>query len=139
MSEVNPYGVAVGQVWADNDKRSKGRHVRVVAIEVTLKQAVVRACSPTGAFSGGRVTRIALRRFQPTSTGYRLVAPADEPASETAACIRCKETPSAGLCCSSHKAALCHRCYRRTHFVEVCGSTCRDCEREGIDPMTAVG
>jgi hypothetical protein len=54
------------------------------------------------------------------------------------ACIQCKKTPSTGLCCSSHKAALCHRCYRRTHFVEICGSTCQDCAREGLDPAKAV-
>lgn len=65
--------VKVGQVWADNDKRSAGRHVRVIAIEVTLKQAVVRRCNSAGGLIGARVTRIALRRFRPTSTGYRLV------------------------------------------------------------------
>jgi hypothetical protein len=65
--------VQVGQVWADNDKRSAGRHVKVMAIEVLHRQAVVRPCSPTGQLTGSRVTRIRLTRFRPTSTGYRLV------------------------------------------------------------------
>lgn len=69
MAEIE---VKVGQVWADNDKRSEGRHVRVIAIEKLHRQAVVRPCSPTGDFTGHRVTRIRLDRFRPTSTGYRL-------------------------------------------------------------------
>ncbi len=39
-----------------------------------------------------------------------------------------------GLCCSSHDKFLCHRCYRLTHFVEVCSETCKQCEAEGL-PM----
>lgn len=50
-------------------------------------------------------------------------------------CIRCRSTESTGICCSTHNAALCHRCYRRTHFVERCGAGCGRCEREGLDPM----
>lgn len=65
--------VKVGQVWADNDKRSAGRHVKVIAIEVLHKQAVVRQCTADGQLIGRRVTRIRLDRFRPTSTGYRLV------------------------------------------------------------------
>lgn len=53
-------------------------------------------------------------------------------------CIRCKATESAGLCCSSHNAALCHGCYRVTHFVEVCVTGCSACEREGLDPKARV-
>ncbi|GGN39686.1 hypothetical protein FHR83_006665 [Actinoplanes campanulatus] len=53
-------------------------------------------------------------------------------------CIRCKKTPSAGLCCSSHNAALCHGCYRTTHFVEICVVGCADCAAEGLDPTTVV-
>lgn len=55
-----------------------------------------------------------------------------------ACCARCTVRASVGACCSSHNRHLCHACYRRTHFVEVCGATCRDCKREGLDPMTAV-
>jgi hypothetical protein len=52
-------------------------------------------------------------------------------------CIRCRTTESAGLCCSSHKAALCHGCYRRTHFVEICVEGCSDCTREGLSVALA--
>jgi hypothetical protein len=34
-------------------------------------------------------------------------------------------------CCSSHERTLCHACYRRTHFVEVCGCGREACKREG--------
>lgn len=50
-------------------------------------------------------------------------------------CIRCKVTEGDSLCCSSHNALLCHRCYRRTHFVDICIEGCPDCAREGLDPM----
>jgi len=53
-------------------------------------------------------------------------------------CIRCNVLASAGLCCSSHKAALCHGCYRITHFVEICVTDCADCAHEGLDPAKAV-
>ena len=58
--------VRPGQIWADNDKRSAGRQVAVLAIDET--HAVVR---PAG--GPGLQTRIRLDRFRPTSTGYRLV------------------------------------------------------------------
>jgi hypothetical protein len=51
------------------------------------------------------------------------------------ACVRCESTPAVGFCCSSHEKRLCHRCYRRTHFVEVCVPGCQDCKREDLDPM----
>ncbi|GAA3765767.1 hypothetical protein [Micromonospora maritima] len=48
-------------------------------------------------------------------------------------CIRCKTTEAApGTCCSSHDKKLCHLCYRRTHFVEVCVEGCRDCAAESL-------
>ena len=47
-------------------------------------------------------------------------------------CIRCKTTPADQLCCSSHNALLCHGCYRRTHFVEVCIAGCAACTRENL-------
>lgn len=50
----------------------------------------------------------------------------------TALCIRCKTTPADQLCCSSHNALLCHGCYRRTHFVEVCVAGCTACARENL-------
>lgn len=48
-------------------------------------------------------------------------------------CVRCHETPATGTCCSSHGKQLCHRCYRRTHYVEVCVAGCADCAVEGLD------
>ncbi|XTZ18155.1 hypothetical protein ACQSSU_12675 [Micromonospora echinospora] len=48
-------------------------------------------------------------------------------------CSRCETTPAApGICCSSHGKRLCHLCYRRTHFVEVCVAGCSDCAAEGL-------
>lgn len=58
--------VRVGQVWEDNDWRSKGRQVLVLAVDET--HATVK--SPSG---HGRQTRIRLDRFRPNSTGYVLV------------------------------------------------------------------
>ena len=55
-----------------------------------------------------------------------------------ATCIRCTKKPSVGPCCSSHNVALCHGCYRRTHFVEICTQGCPSCLAEGLDPMKAV-
>lgn len=49
----------------------------------------------------------------------------------TAGCVRCP-TPAQGVCCSSHGKALCHRCYRLTHFVEVCAEGCKACQAEGL-------
>lgn len=45
-------------------------------------------------------------------------------------CVRCLMTRADGVCCSSHDRRLCHRCYRLTHFVEVCG--CAACDRENL-------
>lgn len=48
------------------------------------------------------------------------------------ACISCERVPAESLCCSSHQHELCHRCYRRTHFVEVCVEGCSKCAAEGL-------
>ncbi len=88
---MEPIEVRVNQVWADNDKRSEGRQVRVVGLDAT--HATVELVDQRGrAWIGlrpgeepraqpGRRTRIRLDRFRPTSTGYRLVqdAPKVEP------------------------------------------------------------
>jgi hypothetical protein len=47
-------------------------------------------------------------------------------------CVRCDQVVADGLCCSSHEHELCHGCYRRTHFVEVCVEGCTDCVRESL-------
>jgi hypothetical protein len=48
------------------------------------------------------------------------------------ACQRCALAPAESECCSSHQKHLCHKCYRVTHFVEVCSPTCSKCQREGL-------
>jgi hypothetical protein len=79
---VESIEVRIGQVWADNDKRSSGRKVRIVEVDRT--HATVELVSERGRpWSGlrpgeparaepGRRTRIRLDRFKPTTTGYRL-------------------------------------------------------------------
>ncbi len=57
---------------------------------------------------------------------------------EAKPCERCSDVVSTGKCCSSHKKELCHRCYRRTHFVEICSAACSKCTTEGIDPLKQV-
>ena len=57
--------VKVGQVWKDNDKRSLGRELTVV--EIAGDYAKCKATT-------GKVTRVRLSRFRPTSTGYALVS-----------------------------------------------------------------
>lgn len=47
-------------------------------------------------------------------------------------CQRCGTTPAAGTCCSSHGKHLCHLCYRRTHFAELCVAGCQQCAVEGL-------
>ena len=47
-------------------------------------------------------------------------------------CERCANALSVGACCSSHLKELCHGCYRRTHFVEVCVKGCRECAKENL-------
>jgi hypothetical protein len=84
--------VKVGQVYADNDRRSAGRTLRVDAIEdgkalctVLTNEAVTQAYIDDPASKPnwmpraykdqrGKQTRIALSRFVPTSTGYRLIS-----------------------------------------------------------------
>jgi len=53
-------------------------------------------------------------------------------------CPGCLKRPAVSTCCTSHNRVLCHGCYRRTHFVEVCVSGCPACAREGLDPAAAV-
>lgn len=67
--------VRPGQVWADCDPRSTGRHVRVEAVDGS--HATVVQCDPHGRVHDDRKparrTRIRVDRFRPTRTGYRLV------------------------------------------------------------------
>jgi hypothetical protein len=84
--------VRPGQIWADNDKRSEGRQVRVVAVDAThaTVELIAQRGRPARGAEGeqrakpGRETRIRLDRFKPTSTGYRLESDAPETAGGAA-------------------------------------------------------
>jgi hypothetical protein len=75
--------VQVGQVWLDYDARLRRRLwgvqrlVRVVEIVdvdgMTWPYAKVVTSLDGGKNWGSRQTRIRIRRFRPTSTGYKLV------------------------------------------------------------------
>ena len=65
--------VESGQIWADNDKRAKGRKVLIVTVDD------VRALVETVSVAKGRAKRgvgkrtfVRLNRFRSTSTGYTL-------------------------------------------------------------------
>lgn len=71
MTEIE---VKVGQIWADNDKRTAGRLIKVEKVGATYAEVV--ACdadgNPSPSVLRARHSRILLARFRPTSTGYRL-------------------------------------------------------------------
>lgn len=71
-AEHNPHGVAIHQIYADNDPRAQ-RHLRVVRIEGPY--AYCQGCTPEGVLHHPEraPTRARLDRFKPTRTGYRLV------------------------------------------------------------------
>lgn len=60
--------VQPGQTWIDNDKRSKGRRIRIVSVDARYAYG----CTIREDDTVIRETRIALERFKPNSTGYRL-------------------------------------------------------------------
>lgn len=74
MTQPTP-DVRPGQIWADNDPRSAGRHLKVIEVDTT--HATMELVTPRGVghhqAKPGRRTRSRLNRFRPTSTGYRLV------------------------------------------------------------------
>lgn len=53
-------------------------------------------------------------------------------AEHTGMCVRCLTSAATGECCSSHGKKLCHACYRRTHFSELCVAGCPLCAAEGL-------
>ena len=66
-AEANPAGVAVGELWADNNPRwHGGRSVRVVAVAGAYATVEVVRGSLVG-----RRSRVRLDRFRPNHTGYR--------------------------------------------------------------------
>lgn len=77
MTEIKP-----GQVWADNDPRSKGRTIRVLRVEEThavviVLSARIHAQQAERNRAEGAERRVRLDRFKPTRTGYRLVKEVD--------------------------------------------------------------
>lgn len=77
-NDVPAKPVRVGQIWADNDTRCRGRTLKVVELNLCVDSpfAVCEVVtdaegSPTRAV--GRRTKISLKRLKPTSTGYRLL------------------------------------------------------------------
>lgn len=77
-SITNKHGaeIRVGQVWADNDRRSEGRTVKVVAIEMGYRpraRCVVLTSAGGGPARSGRETRIAVDRMRPVPSRYQLV------------------------------------------------------------------
>lgn len=79
-STTNPYDVQPGQIWEDNDRRAKGRLLRVTGVDdehatvvlVRKRDADRNGCSAKLIVQGSP-RRIRLSRFKPTSTGYRRV------------------------------------------------------------------
>ncbi|MGR6924264.1 hypothetical protein ACU635_59225 [[Actinomadura] parvosata] len=91
-SAAEPPAVRAGQVWADNDPRAAGRTLRVerldgdqaICMVLTNSDSTQRHLDayarprphsnrPILRDTRGTLRRIALSRFRPTSTGYRLV------------------------------------------------------------------
>lgn len=67
--------VKAQQVWADNDPRSKGRTLKVLAVADGKALCEVLTDSEMATISRvGKTTRISLTRFKPNSTGYSLVS-----------------------------------------------------------------
>ena len=91
--------VRPSQVWADNDPRAAGRTLRVDAIDGDKATCTIltntdetqeyldhpdaKPAWMAGAYGDrrGRQTRVSLRRFVPTSTGYRLIRDAPDPSA----------------------------------------------------------
>ena len=72
--------VQVGQIWADNDPRHKGRMIQVKKIEPPL--AICKILTNRNDWDKeawktksmvGREVKIKLRRFKPTASGYKLM------------------------------------------------------------------
>lgn len=73
--------VEVGQIWADCDRRSRGREIQVVRVDgpefgidpcATCK-VIKNSDRLSHIPPNGRMVRIQLRRFKPSSTGYKFL------------------------------------------------------------------
>lgn len=78
MTEVKP-----GQIWADNDWRSKGRTVRVLEVGAVRVDVEVLTAVGGEVLAKPRRVRIRRDRFKPTSTGYRLLTEDPETSPRT--------------------------------------------------------
>ena len=72
--------VQKGQIWKDCDKRMGDRYLRVERVD--RKYGYCVQCQKNGQrlnlmFKTPRETRIMLKRFRPTSTGFELIREAD--------------------------------------------------------------
>ena len=66
--------VKVGQVWADNDPRSVGRTIKVIAIGThSARCETLTPVEGSSRDSVGKTRMVALDRFRPTTNGYRLI------------------------------------------------------------------
>lgn len=83
MSDPTPT-VRPGQVWADNNRRAKGRTLRVervtgglvrcrVLTNADTIQKLLDRGAPNVRDQRGETISVALVRFRPTATGFRLV------------------------------------------------------------------
>lgn len=54
---------------------------------------------------------------------------------EAGICQRCERIRLLTHCCMAHMKEMCHECYRRSHFVEVCHPECTRCARDGLAPV----
>lgn len=63
--------VLAGQVWADRDKRRRGRQIEVLVIEGDT--ALVQTVVPSPGCPVGQKRRVRLDRFKPTHNGYDFV------------------------------------------------------------------
>lgn len=74
--------VRAGQVWEDCDKRSPGRHIKVLRVFTkTYRQGFKKAealFAECEILAKSKKTTIRVSRFKPGSAGYRLIA--DSPA-----------------------------------------------------------
>lgn len=75
----NKYGVAVGQVWKDNDPRRGDRHLRVLSVEEDDYPGGSADCELVAPKKGApAVVSVRLDRFNGTSRGFSLVSNREE-------------------------------------------------------------
>lgn len=71
LPEVKP-----GQIWQDNDKRSRNRFLLVLRLDgekAICQDAILLSEAGSYRVIGNRERRISIARMRPTSNGYRLV------------------------------------------------------------------